>query len=248
MNSKKSHKVIIIIMIALVVDVIGFVIWGLTPQRPMPEAMAYLESSRNVSVEKSRWLAFIPKENKTNTGFIFYPGGRVDYRSYAPPAFKLAEEGLQVVLVPMPLNLAGWKPDKAWEIMQKYPGIKHWVIGGHSLGGSMAAKFAYENPGIVDGLILWASYPAKRNSLADTSLRVISIYGSRDGAVDKEMYDNSHKLLPDDAIFVEIEGGNHAQMGWYGPQHGDLDATIMREAQQQILVQRTWDFISSLFW
>lgn len=233
-------------MIALVVDVIGFVVWGLTPQRPLPEAIAYLESNEKVSVEKSRWLVFIPNENKTNTGFIFYPGGHVDYRSYAPPAFKLAEEGLQVVVVPMPLNLATLKPDTAWEIMQIYPGIKHWVIGGHSVGGSMAAKFAYDHPGIVDGLILWASYPARWNSLADTNLRVISIYGSRDGAIDKEMFDNSHKLLPDDAIFVAIEGGNHSQMGWYDPQNGDLDATITREAQQQILVQRTLDFISSL--
>jgi hypothetical protein len=28
---------------------------------------------------------------------------------------------------------------------------------------------------------------------------------------------------------VSIEGGNHAQFGWYGPQEGDNPATISRE-------------------
>ena len=33
-------------------------------------------------------------------------------------------------------------------------------------------------------------------------------------------------------VFVEIEGGNHAQFGYYGIQSGDNVATISREEQQ----------------
>ena len=35
---------------------------------------------------------------------------------------------------------------------------------------------------------------------------------------------------------MPIEGGNHAQIGWYGPQPGDGTATISREEHQQAQV------------
>ncbi len=55
------------------------------------------------------------------------------------------------------------------------------MIGGHSLGGAMAARFVDENPGMLGGLALWAGYPAESNSLADNSIAVISISGTLDG-------------------------------------------------------------------
>ena len=43
---------------------------------------------------------------------------------------------------------------------------------------------------------------------------------------------------------VEIEGGNHAQFGNYGPQKGDLPATISAEEQQAQAVEAISDFIA----
>ena len=43
---------------------------------------------------------------------------------------------------------------------------------------------------------------------------------------------------------VEIEGGNHAQFGNYGPQEGDLPATISAEEQQAQTVEAITDFIA----
>ena len=43
---------------------------------------------------------------------------------------------------------------------------------------------------------------------------------------------------------VEIEGGNHAQFGNYGPQKGDLPATISAEEQQAQAVDAITDFIA----
>ena len=43
---------------------------------------------------------------------------------------------------------------------------------------------------------------------------------------------------------VEIEGGNHAQFGNYGPQEGDLPATISAEEQQAQTVEAISDFIA----
>ncbi len=100
---------------------VGFTIWGLTPQGPMPEVIQYMNSSQNVTIEKSPMLTFLPGKNPSSTGFIFYPGGHVNYKSYAPTAYKLAEKGVMVVIVPMPLSLAVLNPDAAADVMQVSP-------------------------------------------------------------------------------------------------------------------------------
>ena len=51
---------------------------------------------------------------------------------------------------------------------------------------------------------------------------------------------------PETTAWVAIEGGNHAQFGWYGPQRGDNPASISREAQQEQIVRATLALLSSL--
>lgn len=239
-------RILIIAVIIIFAAGTGFTIWGLTPQGPLPEVIPYLKSSQTVTVVTSPWLTFTSRNNPSMTGFIFYPGGHVNFKSYAPAAYRLAEKGVMVVIVPMPLNLAVLNPDAASQVIKAYPAIKYWVLGGHSLGGAMAAYYAYQNPGQVSGLVLWAAYPAKNNDLSKSAFPVISIYGSLDGLTTMEKLQNTKPLLPLNTQFVEIRGGNHAQMGWYGDQAGDNAATISREGQQSILVDTTWSFISGL--
>ena len=99
------NTLLFIITLFLIVAV-GFVIWGETPARPMPEAMAALPSDSQVQVTTGKWLVFAPTATQPNTGLILYPGGRVDYRAYAPTARQIAEQGYLVIIVRMPLNLA----------------------------------------------------------------------------------------------------------------------------------------------
>ena len=42
---------------------------------------------------------------------------------------------------------------------------------------------------------------------------------------------------------MEIEGGNHAQFGNYGPQKGDLPATISAQDQQAQTVEAIANFL-----
>ena len=49
-------------------------------------------------------LAFLPEDPQA--GFIFYPGGKVEYTAYKPLMTALAEKGVLCVLLKMPLNLA----------------------------------------------------------------------------------------------------------------------------------------------
>lgn len=224
----------------------GFVAWASYVPAPMPEAIAALQPDAQVNVESGQWIVFTPAVRDPDTGFIFYPGGRVDARAYAPAARVIAAGGYRVVITPMPLNLAVFAPDSARAVIAAYPQVKHWAVGGHSLGGAMAAAFAQQNPGAVQGLVLWASYPAENNSLTASPVRVVSISGTRDGLSTPAKIEASRRLLPSATTFVAIEGGDHAQFGWYGPQDGDNPATISREAQQAQTVAATVQLLAAL--
>jgi pimeloyl-ACP methyl ester carboxylesterase len=130
--------------------------------------------------------------------------------------------------------------------MDFYPEITRWVIGGHSLGGSMAASYVDQNPGEIAGLILWASYPGQSDDPSDQSLPVTSIYGTMDGLTTPDEIFASRSLLPGGTDFVPVEGGNHAQFGWYGSQRGDNPASINRDPQQSQIVTATLALLSQL--
>jgi len=232
--------------ILFILGAAAFVIWGLNPAPPMDEALAAMASTETVSVQTEPWLVFQPAQVAPTTGLIFYPGGHVDMRAYAHAVHNIAENGYLVVIVPMPLNLAVFGVGKAKDVMSAFPDIQKWVIAGHSLGGSMAANFADSHPGSLDGIILWASYPAKSDNLSNQDIDSLSIYSTRDGLSTLSKIQASELLLPRDTRWVAIEGGNHAQFGWYGPQSGDNKATISRLEQQEQIVQATLDFLASV--
>jgi predicted esterase len=232
------------LVLALLVG--GFVVWGSTPARPMPEALAALQSDDAVQVKMGPWLVFMPLAEDPTVGLVLYPGGRVDPRAYAPAAHALAQKGYLVVIVPMPLNLAVFAPDRAASVLAAYPQIDRWAVGGHSLGGAMAARFAYQHPDAAQGLVLWAAYPASTDDLSGRTLAVTSIYGTHDGLATGDKIAASRPLLPGNTHWVAIEGGNHAQFGWYGPQSGDGIATISRQEQQRQIVEATLEMLSPL--
>jgi len=228
------------VVLAILAAATGFVLWANSAAPPMAQAIASLQGDDKVGVIEGKWIVFQPLAIARETGFIFYPGGRVDPRAYAPQAKAIAERGYPVIIVPMPLNLAVFGAGRAEEVMDTFPDVKHWVIGGHSLGGAMAANFAANHPGTVDGVVLWAAYPASGDSLAtQDGLIVSSIYGTLDGVATPETVLGAKPLLPTGVRFIPIEGGNHAQFGWYGDQAGDNPPTIDRAGQQEMTVAGT---------
>ena len=221
-------------------------VWVSIVQRPMSEATAALGSDARVSVETEPWLLFRPAGQDPTVGLVLYPGARTDQRSYAPVARAIAAEGYLVAIVPMPLNLAILGADRAESVIEAFPAIQSWAVGGHSLGGTMAAQFARKHPNLVQGLVLWASYPANADDLSTATLKVLSISGTRDPLTTADNIEASRPRLPADTHFVAIEGGNHAQFGWYGGQYGDGVATITREAQQEQVVAATVELLQGL--
>ena len=232
--------VLISLLIALALVMVGFVVYAkFSTASPQPEALTAMQSTSEVEVITDGWLAFVPRETLPTTGFVFYPGGLVDPRAYAPMAQDIAAEGSLVVIPRMPLNLAVFGSGKATDVIQAFPEIELWAIGGHSLGGAMAGQYAHRNPTSVSGLALWAAFPSEGSDLSPRNLAATSIYGTRDGLVSFEEIEASRQLLPAETKYVAVEGGNHAQFGWYGPQKGDLPATLSHAEQHAQTVAAT---------
>ena len=177
--------------------------------------------------EASGRIIFAPEAPKA--GLIFYPGGKVEYSAYAPLMAELAQEGFLCVLLKMPLNLAVLNMDAAHGIPAEFPGVERWILAGHSLGGAMAASCAAKHPEEFDGLLLLAAYSTA--DLSDSGLRVLSLYGSEDGVLNREKYEKYRGNLPADVRETVIEGGCHAGFGAYGPQKGDGAPRITRAKQ-----------------
>ena len=203
-------------------------------------ALTALEPDAEVTVlADGNTTAFVPK-NGAEVGFVFYPGGKVEHTAYAPLLRQLAEKGVLCVLVEMPFRLAVLDQNAAKEIPGQYPEVENWCMAGHSLGGSMAASFAAENTAWVDGLILLAAYSTE--DLRETGLRVLSAYGSEDGVLDLENYEEYRRNLPESVSETVIDGGNHACFGSYGPQDGDGTPRITAEQQMKETAELLVDF------
>ena len=183
--------------------------------------------------EESDEIVFEP-EGATK-GFIFYPGGKVEYTAYVPLMQALAAEGILCVLLEMPFNLAVLDVNAADGIQKEYPEIEEWYIGGHSLGGSMAASYIADNADDYEGLVLLGSYSTA--DLSDTDLTVLSVFGSEDKVMNREKYDKNKENLPNGFAEFVIDGGCHAYFGMYGAQKGDGTPAITNEEQIRITVE-----------
>ena len=162
-------------------------------------------------------------------GLIFYPGGKVEHTAYLPLMKAVASEGVLCVLVEMPFRLAVLDVNAADGIRELYPQVDRWYLGGHSLGGSMAAAYAAKHPDAFAGLILLGAYSTA--DLTETGLDVLSIYGSEDRVMNREKYAEYKPNLPEAFTELVIDGGCHAYFGMYGPQDGDGSPEITVEEQ-----------------
>lgn len=205
------------------------------------DAERALLSDEAVKVEwiENNVIAFVPED--AVAGLIFYPGGKVEYTAYAPLLHGLAEEGVLCVLCRMPCNLAVLAPDAAEGMQENFSRIEKWYIGGHSLGGSMAAVHVAEHADDYNGLILLAAYSTK--DISSSGLQVLSVYGTQDGVLNMEKYANNLTNLPADRKECIIEAGCHAQFGSYGEQDGDGTPGISGEEQRQITIETIMELI-----
>jgi len=242
----RGLRVLGVIVLGAVIVGVGAFLWWAQPQPLLPEATAALASTPEVTFTQSAdgRLTYAPASGDPTKGLILYPGGKVPPAAYAPQARTIAAGGCLVAIVPVPFNLAVFGIDAAQAVIADHPEIQTWAVGGHSLGGSMAAQFLASHPGAVEGLVFWASYSAA--DLSASGVRVASMYGTLDNGVPSYTSAANVAKLGPNVTFTTIDGGNHEQMGWYTGQPNDPPATITRVAQQDQVIVATLDLLLAL--
>jgi dienelactone hydrolase len=229
---------IVVVLVAAVA-----VVWSLFfALEADPEAAAIAASAGRECPDP---CAFAFGSEQAPSGLILYPGAGVEPAAYAPLAVEIADSGFFVSIQQAPLGLAILDSDMAQVSLDSYPDIGTWAVGGHSLGGAMAARFASQSSEI-DGLVLLAAYPESGLDLSDSGLEVISIYGDRDLLATPDDVLGARPQLPDDTEFVLIEGGNHAQFGSYGHQPRDGEAAIPASEQRNEIAGSVSSFLTDL--
>jgi predicted alpha/beta-hydrolase family hydrolase len=215
--------------------------------RPVGFGPAVLRSDARIRVQiRDDAIWFEPVDAPRAAGFIFYPGCPVPAESYAPFGRAIAEHGHPAVLMRIPYRCATAEEHQQRLFAATAALIasgREWVIGGHSRGGGLASRFVAEHPRGVAGLVLIGTSHPRDVNLASIAIPVTKIYGTLDGISTVARARASASLLPPHTRWVQIEGGNHVQFGWYSFQLWDRPAAISREAQQT----QTVDAVLHLF-
>ena len=240
---KRKRKIFIIvtsIVLVIAVLILSCAIYLGDYYKADDEAIgAFLPQGSTWKEEPSRNIVIEP--NGATAGLIFYPGGKVEHSAYIPLMQACADNGILCVLVEMPFNLAVFDINAADGIIERYPQVEDWYIGGHSLGGAMAATYLGNHTDDFEGLVLLGAYSTV--DLSKTDLTVLSIFGSEDKVMDREAYSDNRSNLPSDAIEAEISGGCHAYFGMYGHQSGDGEPSVTNEKQINITANAIFEII-----
>lgn len=219
-----------VILLLLVLACVA--VWYLRPYPVEDEAMLAMQGGEGITVTDTGEWIMIEGGQSYDPAIIFYPGARVKAESYAPLARLLAGYGHRVFIARMPFQLAVTDFQRADQLIESLPN-QSFVIGGHSLGGAMASRYAAQHPDRFAGVFFLGAYPDHKGDLRETGLPVLSLLGSRDGIVNPQHYEQGKMYLPEESVFMSIEGGNHAQFGSYGVQEGDHPAAITPQEQWQ---------------
>lgn len=241
MKQKNSKKILRFILAILLVLIICCGIYVSDYYHADDEAIGKFAYSDTIVIEEIEEGGLTYTPDNASTGFIFYPGGKVEYTAYEPLMLACAERGIFCVLVKMPFNLAVLDINAADGIPEQFPEIANWYIGGHSLGGSMAATYLSKHQNEFAGLILLGSYST--SDISHTGLDVLSLYGSEDTVLNAQKYEKNKSNLPPAFTEFVIDGGCHAYFGMYGAQDGDGIPTISNEEQIQITADKIMEQI-----
>lgn len=237
--------VVIAAIVAIVVGVVFTI--GLGPEA---DALTAIEASDVVTVERFDGGTVVSSGpiTENTVGLVYYPGARVNAESYVPTAAEVVtgsdgepNRDVAVVIVDMPLNLAVLAPGRADDGIESLPAVESWYVGGHSLGGAMACRYAAGNADRLEGLVLHASYCD--DDLSGTDLRALSVLGSADGVIDAGAEREGRTLLPAEATILELDGVNHAGFGAYGPQRGDMSVSTDPSEMRGVVGNTTGEWL-----
>lgn len=155
------------------------------------EVLAVLSDPAGATITKI-YGGYIVDGPGEKVAMIFYPGAKVDTEAYLPLMKRIADNGVDCFLADMPMRIALFNKNAADQFISHY-NYDCWLLGGHSMGGMIAAGYASEHSDKIDGVVLLAAYPNEKMS---DSVGLLSIYGTRDGVLNRKAYEKSKPLFP----------------------------------------------------
>ncbi|HDR7795544.1 TPA: alpha/beta hydrolase [Bacillus luti] len=226
---KKWMKIVLYSLLGIfIMGSITFFVWSQFTYKPTKEALSLVDDKQN---EEN--IVFGEKEAKI--GIIFYQGAKVEVEAYSYLGEALAKDEHFVVMPKLPLNLAIFGINEVDSVIEKYPEVQKWYVAGHSMGGAMISRYAFQHEEKVNGIIFLGSYPA--DDFSTKQIPMLSIYGEVDALATVEKIENSKKLMSENTTMHMIKGGNHANFGMYGEQKGDNASLITPKAQRDETVK-----------
>ena len=245
MSATRNKRWIIPVVILAVIVLTGCAFWVYTTvyyHADTDAINAYLAEHSDVTIHTTDDGTMIFEGKNVEKGnIIFYPGGKVEYTAYQSLMVACAEQGYRCYLVEMPFNLAVLDVNAADGIITDGEDVAKWYLAGHSLGGTIAANYAAKHGDKIEGLRLLGAYSTQ--SLTDSGIAVLSIYGSNDGVMNHDKYESCRSNYPSEFREYVIAGGCHAYFGLYGYQKGDGTPTITPIEQ----IERTAEIIANTF-
>ncbi len=228
------------------IALIVFAGWSILAFRASPTARQALVPDDRVHVTHGDgFWQFLPAPGSglPSAGLLFFPGGLVEPAAYAPLTRAAAAAGFPALLIQLPRRGAfGGAEDpavfaRAHAAMDGAPNVARWVVAGHSRGGVVAARLARAGGPRLAGLVLIGTSHPRDFSLADLTVPVVKVLGTRDCVAEVDKSEANRHLLPPGARWILIEGANHSQFGWYGFQPGDCRAAIDRARQHAMTLE-----------
>lgn len=217
----------------------------LVPGQDAVTDSASLAAQVSVDDVGGRVLSIRPAE-RARVLFVLYPGGFVRPQAYEWLGRALASHGVQTVIPEFTADLAVLDANRAAALVAHYTEGRPVVLGGHSLGGVMAAGYVADHPGSAAGLVLMASYPAEDKSLAGASFPALSLLAERDGLANESAVRGGMKRLPPNSRLVVVPGAVHSFFGRYGPQAGDGIPTVSRAEAEAAIVAAVVTYLDAV--
>jgi hypothetical protein len=196
------------------------------------------------------WLAFLPRRAAAGvSALVFYPGCPVPADSYAPFGRAVAEHGHPAYIIRVPQRCATTKEQQValYAATERLlaSSRRPWVLAGHSRGGAHASQFAADHPAELAGLFLEGTTHPRDVDLSGLRIPVVKVIATKDGVAPEARSRANARLLPPSTTWVRIEGGNHAQFGYYHFQLWDGRPTISRAEQQRQVVQAVVELLNT---
>jgi len=216
--------------------------FGLLAHHAPDDVEQSVRADPNVTVE-DRYGGYVVTDadpGVERVGLVFYPGGRVAPDAYLSTAARIAERANVTVVVPkMRVNLAVFSQGRADAVIEGEREVSQWVVGGHSLGGAMACRYAGAHNETVDGLLLVGAY-------CDRPVRgmaALSVVGTRDAVLDRDRFAETRDTLTANHTIRWIEGMNHSQAGSYTGQRGGQPARVATPEAHRRLATAVADWL-----